>query len=61
VIAGTVDPVWARLRREAEEVVRSEPSLAGFALASVLNHHSLEVAIAHRVAGRLGTRRSPRT
>jgi serine O-acetyltransferase len=54
VIAGTVDPVWARLRREAEEVVRSEPSLAGFALASVLNHHSLEVAIAHRVAGRLG-------
>ena len=25
-----VDPVWARIRREAEEVVRREPELATF-------------------------------
>ena len=26
----TVDPVWARVRREAEEVVKREPELATF-------------------------------
>ena len=26
----TVDPVWARIRREAEEIVRREPELATF-------------------------------
>jgi serine O-acetyltransferase len=49
-----LDPVWARLRQEAEAVVRREPALAGFALASIVNQPSLEEAVAHRVASRLG-------
>ena len=53
-IAGTVDPVWRRLRQEAETVMRDEPRLASFLFASVLNHATLESAVAHRVASRLG-------
>ncbi|POR54103.1 serine O-acetyltransferase [Bosea psychrotolerans] len=49
-----VDPVWARLRREAEEAVAAEPSLAGLIMASVLNQPGFEAAVSHRVATRLG-------
>ena len=48
-----VDPVWARLRREAEEVVRSEPELATFIYSTILHHASLEAAVVHRVTERL--------
>ena len=53
-VAGTVDPVWNRLRQEAEAMVRAEPALASFALTAILNHASLEAAVVHRVASRLG-------
>jgi serine O-acetyltransferase len=53
-IAGTVDPIWDRLRAEAEEIVQAEPALAGFALSSLLHQPSLEAAVIHRVASRLG-------
>jgi serine O-acetyltransferase len=49
----TVDPVWARLRQEAEGVVRHEPELATFIYTSVLHHNSLEAVIVHRIAERL--------
>jgi serine O-acetyltransferase len=49
----TVDPVWARLRREAEDVARREPELATFIYTSVLHHDSLEAAVVHRLAERL--------
>ena len=48
-----VDPVFAQVRREADEMVRHEPELAGFVMATVLNHDTLEDAIVHRVAARL--------
>src|SRR3954451_18982538 len=48
-----VDPVWQRLREEAEDVTRREGELGGFIYAAVLNHGSLESAVAHRVAARL--------
>jgi serine O-acetyltransferase len=48
-----VDPVWARLRREAEAAVAAEPSLASLLMASVLNQPSFEAAVRHRVAMRL--------
>jgi len=35
----TVDPVWARVRTEAEDVVRREPELATFIYTSVLHTH----------------------
>ncbi|MBS4082178.1 MAG: serine O-acetyltransferase [Rhizobiales bacterium] len=50
-----IDPVWSRVREEAEECARREPALASFIFTTVLNHDSLEHAIAHRVAARLGS------
>lgn len=52
-VAGTVDPVWDRIRQEAEAIVRGEPALAGFVLSAILHQPSLEAAVIHRVASRL--------
>ncbi|HEY2533037.1 MAG TPA: serine O-acetyltransferase [Xanthobacteraceae bacterium] len=49
----TVDPVWARVRREAEEVVRREPELATFIYSTILHHDTLEAAVVYRLAERL--------
>jgi serine O-acetyltransferase len=49
-----VDPVWSRLRTEAEAAVAAEPALGTLIVASVLNQPSFEGAVAHRVAARLG-------
>src|SRR5579863_6217183 len=51
-IAGA-DPLFARIRQEAEEAMRREPELALFLAVNVLNHHTLEGAVAYRVAARL--------
>jgi serine O-acetyltransferase len=48
-----VDPVWARIRREAEEVARREPELATFIYSTILHHDTLEAAVVHRVTERL--------
>ena len=48
-----VDPVWTRIRHEAEDVVRREPELASFIYTSVLHHDTLEGAVVHRLAERL--------
>src|SRR5436853_5181679 len=48
-----VDPVWARIRREAEEIARHEPELATFIYSTILHHDTLEAAVVHRVAERL--------
>jgi len=53
-IAGIVDPAWDRLRAEAEVMVREVPALAGFALSTIVNQPSLEAAVVHRIAWRLG-------
>ena len=45
-----VDPVWNRIRMEAEEVVRKEPELATFIYSTILHHDTLEGAVVHRVA-----------
>ncbi len=52
----TVDPVWSRIRGEAEEIVRREPEVGTFVFSSVLRHDALETAVAHRVAERLDHR-----
>jgi serine O-acetyltransferase len=49
----TVDPVWARIRHEAEEVARREPELASFIYSTVLHHDTLEAAVVYRLAERL--------
>src|SRR5271168_3716422 len=48
-----VDPVWARIRREAEEIVRREPELATFIYSTILHHDTLEAAIVYRLTERL--------
>ncbi|HEX3858707.1 MAG TPA: serine O-acetyltransferase [Pseudolabrys sp.] len=48
-----VDPVWARIRQEAEEAARREPELATFIYENILHHATLEAAVVHRVCERL--------
>src|SRR6476646_9777469 len=48
-----VDPVWRRIRDEAEEVARREPELASFIYSSILHHDTFEQAVVHRIAERL--------
>ena len=56
---GKVDPVFARIRTDAEETVRREPELAPFIISTVLNHDTLESAVVHRVAARLDHQEVP--
>lgn len=48
-----LDPVWTRIRQEAEDIVRREPELASFLYENILHRDSLETAVAHRVSQRL--------
>src|SRR5581483_9802792 len=48
-----LDPIWDRVRSEAEDIVRREPELASFIYATVLPHDRLEQAVVHRIAARL--------
>jgi serine O-acetyltransferase len=48
-----LDPIWAEIRREAEEAIRAEPALGGFIFATVLSKDYLEGAVCHRLAQRL--------
>jgi len=48
-----VDPVWKRIREEAEEVARREPELASFIYSTILHHDTFEQAVVHRIAERL--------
>jgi serine O-acetyltransferase len=53
-VTGVVDPIWTRLRQEADTALRREAALSGFLLASILNQPNLEAAVVHRIASRLG-------
>jgi serine O-acetyltransferase len=48
-----VDPVWTRIRVEAEEVARREPELSSFIYSTILHHDTLEAAVVHRISERL--------
>ena len=50
---GRNDPLFARIRIEAEEAARNDPALASFLMTAILNHDTLEGAVIHRVAERL--------
>lgn len=53
------DPLWTRVRAEAEEIMRVEPALATFVYGTILAHDRLEIAVAHRIAARLHHRDLP--
>src|ERR1700723_952371 len=48
-----LDPIWDRVRSEAEDIVRREPELASFIYSAVLHHERLEEAVGHRISERL--------
>src|SRR5258707_2978254 len=48
-----LDPIWDRVRDEAEDIVRREPELASFIYSTVLHHERLEDSVVHRLAERL--------
>ena len=50
-----IDPVWSRIRTEAEEIVHADPALGGLIYGAVLNHDTFEEALIHRLVQRLGT------
>ena len=49
----SVDPIWSAVQADARQIVQSEPAMASFVYATVLNHDRLEDAIIHRIAQRL--------
>ncbi|QGM98013.1 serine O-acetyltransferase [Methylocystis parvus] len=48
------DAMWAHMRQEAQDALRLDPTLAPLFIGELLNRHSLEEAVIHRVSGRLG-------
>lgn len=50
-----VDPVWSRMRDEAQEIVEKEPLLGSLVHAVVLHHSTLEDALSYRVAQKLSS------
>ena len=48
-----LDPIWDRVRGEAEDIVRREPELATFIYSTVLHHDRLENSVVHRLADRM--------
>ena len=51
----TLDPVWSRIRAEAEQVARVEPLMASLVHAGILHHASLERALSYRIAQKLAS------
>lgn len=49
-----IDPIWHAVRAEAQEAVKNDPLLASFFYATIINQPSLEDAVMHRIAERLG-------
>ena len=49
----SLDPVWHRIRKEAEALAAEEPFMASLAHSVVLHHASFEGALAYRIAQKL--------
>ena len=50
----TCDPIWSAMRDQARAVAQSEPALASFVHATILNHDRLEDALTYRLAKKVG-------
>lgn len=51
----SIDPLWDRIRNEAQEAVLAEPLLGGLIHSSLLHHDSVESALAYRLALKLAS------
>lgn len=47
------DPVWSRIRHEAQDAVVAEPLIGGILHAAILHHDTLACAVAYRLASKL--------
>ena len=50
-----IDPVWAKIRSESEVAVKNEPLLGAFLHKNVLQHETIENALAHRISLKLAS------
>ncbi|ARM88289.1 serine O-acetyltransferase 1 [Rhizobium sp. CIAT894] len=48
-----MDPIWDSLREEARLAAEQDPVLAAFLYSTVINYHSLEECVIHRICERL--------
>ncbi|MCZ4282540.1 serine O-acetyltransferase [Kiloniella laminariae] len=53
------DLIWSYIRKEAVEMVESEPVLAGFLYSTMLNHDTLEQALSYHLSQKLGNTAVP--
>ncbi|WOI55255.1 serine O-acetyltransferase [Palleronia sp. LCG004] len=54
-----IDPVWSRIRSEAQEATADEPLLGGLFHSSILHHKSLAHALAFRMSLKLSSGEMP--
>ena len=54
-----LDPVWVKLREEAQAIIDNDPAMGSFVFGNVLNQRTLEDAIVHRICERLHTPEFP--
>ena len=50
-----VDPIWTRIRQEANDAIADEPLLGGLIHATILHHTSLEPALSFRISTKLAS------
>ena len=48
-----LDPVWEKLRQEAQQIIDNDAAMSGFVYGNVLNQNSLEEAVIQRICERL--------
>ncbi|MEE9313759.1 MAG: serine O-acetyltransferase [Rhizobiaceae bacterium] len=48
-----LDPVWEKLRTEAQDIIDADATMSGFVFSSILNQKTLEDAVVQRVCERL--------
>ncbi|PRX35378.1 serine O-acetyltransferase [Meinhardsimonia xiamenensis] len=54
-----LDPVWTRIREEAEKAVKAEPLMGGLIHSCILHHRTLEAAVAYRLSFKLASGEMP--
>jgi serine O-acetyltransferase len=50
---GSVDPVWQKVKTEAEQAVEADKVIAGLIYNAILNHQTLEEALSYHLSQRL--------
>ena len=50
-----IDPIWSRIRSEAEDAIKAEPLMGGLIHSGVLHHKTLERALAYRISLKLAS------